>query len=393
APATAFGTVVNAPPAVIGLPTVQVGRDDTIAAPFRSVRLADPDEVQMQTVRVTVGAPANGVLTQLGQGTYDRGTGVYTVMGRADDVSAAIAALRFVPTRHQAAVDQRVATDFIIGVQDSTGAMGAPATTRIMTVQTNAAPVIRNAAACHVAVPGAAIRPFAGLLFQDADVAQVATLTIALGDPAAGTLTGTGPGRYDPATGRFTSTGTVAALTVEASRLAFTAGSGASAGMVDVVFTIDDGAGGVARDTATIEIASATVGAPRMETDPVAALFIGSAPTTVVAVAPASASLLTGTAGRDAYFLDTAGGAQSSAVTGFVGGDLLVLWGFRAGISRYSWSDDGLPGQPGRTIQVDGRGGVATSVTFVGQDAADTDRFAISSGRVGGLDYLAIAAP
>ncbi len=83
-------------------------------------------------------------------------------------------------------------------------------------------------------------------------------------------------------------------------------------------------------------------------------------------------------------------------MNGFSDGDCIVLWGFEPGRSSVTWSDDdGLPGQIGRTLRADipGAGMPTLSLTFVDQLTDDTDRFAISTGRIGGLDYLLIVSP
>lgn len=390
-PSIVSGRVVNSAPSITGLPTSQAGRDDTILSPFTGLRVTDPDGGQ-QTLRITLGNTANGVLAPLGGGAYDPRTGIYTMTGTAAEVSAAAAALRFVPTRHQAGFGQTVLTDFAATVQDGAASSGA-VLTRLSTTQTNSTPVIRNADPCFVATAGTPMRPFTGLLLQDADRGQVATLTIRI-DPLAGVLTGAGPGRYNPGTGVFTSTGTAEALTVEAGQLLFTPDRRAATGEVSVAFALDDGAGGRARDTGTIAVTGTTLGTTVPE-DLVTPLFIGPGPTNVVAVAPAGQARLTGTAGRDVFFVDGAAGQQAGTVTGFAGGDTIVLWGFRAGVSVLGWSDDdGLAGQTGRTLQADitGQGTSMTRMTFAGLGATDSDRFTITSGRVSGFDYLSVVA-
>jgi len=356
-------------------------------------------------LRITVSDPANGVLTNFGTGQYDRATGVYTVTGAA--VAVAAAAIRFVPTRHQVGLGQQVQTDLSVQVQDSGGAVGPAAVIRLTTLAADSAPVVRNAAPGQLAIPGAPIRLFTGLMLQDADAGQVETLTIQLADAGIGVLSGTGPGHFDTAFGTFTSTGTLAALTAEARHLMFTAATRSTAAEALVMLTIDDGAGGVARDTSTIAISASTLSAP-LPVAPVTAalsepivppvqLFIGSAPANIVVADPTGSGLLAGTSGRDAYFIDgSTAGLQWDTLTGFGGSDIIVLWGFQSGISSFTWLDnDGLPGHTGRTLRADmhGAGSGSTSLTFAGQAAGDTDRFAISTGRFSGLDYISIAAP
>jgi len=395
--------VANTAPAVTGLPSTEAARDDTALAPFAGIVVTDPDTGQQQTLQITFSAPAAGILSNLGSGRYDTAAGVYTVTGTAGAVMAAAAALRLTLTRHQVSLGQQVQMDLSAQVRDSAGAASAAVVTHLVTVATNAAPVIRNAAPGQAVIPGVPVRLFTGLLLQDADTGQTETLTIQFADPGAGTLRSMGPGRYDPVSGLFTSTGTLAALMAEAAGLVFTAASRAIAAETLVTITIDDGAGGVARDTSSMMVLT---GVPPPPTDVAslsarplppavipAQLFTGSAPANLVVV-PAGSNLLTGTAGRDAYFVDgNAAAPQWDTLTGFSGGDTVVLWGFRGGNSAFTWSDDDGPsGHTGRTLRADiaGVGTVTTSLTFAAQVASATDRFAISTGRFNGLDYLSI---
>lgn len=396
AAATALSVpVANTAPTLAGLPAVTAARDDTALPPFAGLVVTDPDAGQQQTLQITLSNPANGTLTNLGAGRYDASTGVYTVTGTADAVSAAAAALIFVPTRRQTSPGQQVATDFSVQVRDSTGAGGPAAVTRVTAKAINTAPSVRDAAPGQAILPGAQTRLFGGLLLQDPDLGQTETLTIRFANPAIGTLGGAGPGRYDAAAGLFTSSGTLAALTAETAGLVFT---GAQPGSTFVTITLDDGAGGTAQDTSTLTVSSGTPSVVSAAGVPPAfaptalppQLFVGSAPANVVAV-PTGSGTFAGTAGRDAYFVDCAAGPQSDVLTGFGGGDAVVLWGFRAGISTFAWSD----GTAGRTLRADisGTGAATTSLNFAARTASDTDRFAIGFGRFNGLDFLSIVSP
>lgn len=393
--------VANTAPTLAGLPATEAARDDTAFLPFAGLIASDPDPGQQQTLQITLSNPVNGTLTNLAAGRYDALAGIYTVTGTADAVMASAAGLRFVPTRHQTAPGGQVVTDLSVQIHDSAGAGSPAAVTRVTTTAANTAPVVRNAAPGQTLLAGAPARLFTGLLLQDADLGQTETLTIQFADPSIGTLRGAGPGHYEAAAGRFTSTGTLAALTDEAAALVFDAGP--CAGGTLMTITVDDGAGGVAWDTSTIAVsagnlATPVAGAPLpfAPTIPPAQLFIGSAPASLVAVS-AGSDLLAGSKGRDAYFVDgSAAGLQWDTLTGFGGGDALVLWGFRAGISTFAWSDGNDPaGRTGRTLRADipGTGAATTCLSFAGQTSSDTDRFAISTGRYAGLDFLSVMSP
>jgi len=408
APATLAALVGNTPPTLTGLPIAEAAQDDTALAAFASIGLADPDAGpntgQAQTLKIKLSNPANGTLANLGAGSYDPAMGVYTVTGTLADVTAAAAALRFIPTRHQANLGQTVPTDLSVQAQDSAGGMSPTLVIRVTAAATNTAPTVRNAAPGQPLTPGVPVRLFTGLLLQDADAGQSETLTIQFSDPAIGTLSGAGPGHIDPATGAFTSTGTLAALMAEAGRLLFTAGqsaatgaaaAGAAAAEAFETITINDGAGGIARDISVIVTSAGALPTPP-GLPAVPQLFTGPPPANSVIVNPASANLLTGTNGRDAYFIDgNASGSHWDTLIGFTGADTVVLWGFEPGRSVLTWLDsDGPPGHAGRTLRVSipGTGGT-NSLTFAGLAASDTNRFAISAGRFNGLGYLSITAP
>ena len=397
APATFAAPVVNTAPALTGLPAALAARDDTALAAFAGLVLADPDIGQLQTLTVKVSKPANGVLANPGTGAYDPATGIYTVTGTLAAIVATAAALRFVPTLHQCRLGQSVQTDLSVQVQDSLGAISPATVIRVTTAATNAMPVVHDAAPGQSITPGTPVRLFTGLMLGDADLSQMETLTIQFSDLTAGTLAGTGPGHVDLATGAFTSTGTLAALMAEAGRLRFTAARRSKAAETFVTITIDDGAGGVARDTSVVVVASApATRAPVTQAVATPQLFTGSSPANLVAVDPAGANLLAGTGGRDAYIIDgNAAGSHWNTLTAFAGSDIAILWGFQPERSVLTWSDsDGPLGHTGRILRasIPSTGGI-NSLTFAGLVASDTDRFAISTGRMNGLDYLSIVAP
>ena len=107
-------------------------------------------------------------------------------------------------------------------------------------------------------------------------------------------------------------------------------------------------------------------------------------------------NFLVGGGGNDTFFLDGRGGQVTwGTLVNFHPGDTATLWGFMGGTSTYAWADgEGAAGFTGRTLHADltGGGGVTASVTFAGLTAADTGRFSITTGAVGGSPYLAITS-
>ena len=100
--------------------------------------------------------------------------------------------------------------------------------------------------------------------------------------------------------------------------------------------------------------------------------------------------------GADTFFVDGRGGVETwSTIVNFHPGDAATIFGFHAGTSTLPWTaSDGAPGSMGATIhsELNGAGtGVNGSMTFAGIDLATVQsHFAITTGNVGGSDYLLI---
>ena len=86
-------------------------------------------------------------------------------------------------------------------------------------------------------------------------------------------------------------------------------------------------------------------------------------------------NFLSGDAGRDTFFLDGRFLVPVwSDITDWEVGEALTLWGWTAGVSKSTWSNnDGLPGFTGATLfaDIDGNGLMETAVTWTGVKIAD----------------------
>ena len=447
AAAVATVQVADTPPVLAGLPSLTSTTDDTSVAPLTSLTLADPDAGQVLSAQVMLSTAGDGLLTNLGGGQYDAALGRYQVSGPVDAVQAALRGLIFVPTAHQLAFGAARATTLMVQVSDGAGG-GAAAASGVVAYGMDTPPTIGGAVAGQVMTTTEGSLPLAGLTLADPDVGQVETLQVQV-TPGLGGLGGT-LGSYDPATSTYTAHGTVDALQADARGLVFTP---AGAGDATLAVTLDDGAGGVAWDAATtvhIQATADTAGVAQHFLQLPSAIFLANAggqqttlvgeqyngpvsylqsqliydsadPAVIVAhtdntfiksfsgfcaiqvaggrnvvdAGPGSNFIVGGT-GDDTFFLNGSQGAVTwDTITGFHLGDTVTLFGFHTGTSSLAWMDaEGAVGYTGRTIHADlaGNGGITASLTFAGTTAVDTNGYAVTTGTVGGVDYLAVTA-
>jgi len=447
AAATAIVLVADTPPVLAGLPGLTATTDDASVAPLTSLTLGDPDAGQVLSAQVVLSSAGDGLLTNLGGGQYDAALGRYRVSGTADAVQAALRGLIFLPTAHLLAFGAARVTTLAVQVSDGAGGTAAAASS-VVAHGADTPPTIGGAVAGQATTTTQGSLPLADLTLADPNVGQVETLQVQL-TPGMGGLTGN-LGSYDPAAGIYTARGTVDALQADARALVFTPGA---AGDAIFAVTLDDGAGGVARDGATTVHIRATAdmaGVAQHFLQLPGATFLANAggqqttlvgehyngpvsylqsqliydsadPAVIVAhtdnafiksfsgfcaiqvaggrnvvdAGPGSNFIVGGT-GDDTFFLNGSQGAVTwDTITGFHPGDAVTLFGFHAGTSSFAWTDaEGSAGYTGRTIHADlaGDGGITASLTFAGTTAADTDGYTVTTGTVGGVDYLAVTA-
>jgi hypothetical protein len=105
--------------------------DEVPVFPFAGVTIRDQNPNTSETVTINVISPANGTLANLGGGSYNAATGVYTISGAPTAVNAAIDGLHFTPTFQQASAGNTVVTHFVIRVGNTLGQTASDSTANL----------------------------------------------------------------------------------------------------------------------------------------------------------------------------------------------------------------------------------------------------------------------
>ena len=341
--------------------------------------------------------------------------------------------------------------DAVVSALDPSSSTGgrwtADVASSVGVVVTPPSPVLSGLAAVQDATSTMTVRPFANLHIAHAAPDGVGTLAITLGDGTLGSLVAGAGGTVSGGGSTFLATGTLAALQDAAQHLLFTA---SGAGTERFNLTVVDGIGGVVQNSDTaVAVAPSLDGAhavahnaPLPQVTDAAGqttvaegeaytgavnylqsqyIYDGAQPATIIAQTPGmfiknlaanatialqsgrnvidagvGSNVLIGGSGTDSFFVDARGGTAAwDTVANFHAGDVATIFGFRAGTSKYSWTDNaGIPGETGRTLRVDlaGNGQTSASLTFAGLDRAASSGFVLSTGQAGGVGYLTVMA-
>jgi plastocyanin len=435
-------------PTITGAVAGQTVADQATITPFSSVVIGDANIDQTETVTVTLSAPGNGTLSNLGGGSYNTTTGVFADTGSAAAVTSTLAGLVFTPTAHEVAPGQTVTTVFTISDTDTASASATNSTTSVIVTTGTITPTITGAVAGQTVTDQATITPFSGVMIGDANIGQTETVTVTLSTPGNGTLSNLGGGSYNAAAGVFTDTGSAAAVTSTLAGLVFTptAHEVAPGQTVSTIFTINDTdtASASAINSSTSVIATAvplpirnfaitdtttgvaTTSAGTAYSGPVVGLqneyiTVTTDSLAITAITPntfihtgsgddaidvshvsgtnvldgsTGSNFLVGGAGFDTFFVDDRSPSSAiwSTVSNFHSGDAATIFGITQSDFSLQWVDgQGANGYTGLTLHVTAAGVPTASLTLAGFTTADlTDgRLSVSFGSTAAFDGVA----
>ena len=268
---TVTATAVNDPPGITGAVAGQTTTDETTIRPLSGVSVSDVDVGQTETVTVTLSSPVNGTLSDVDGGTFNSGTGVYSITGTDSTVTTALDALVFTPTVHQVAPGDTVTTTFTIHATDTAGATSSNSTTTVIATAVNDPPVIAGAIAGQATTDESTIDPLSGVSVSDVDFGHTETVTVmvTLSSAANGTLSDVDGGTFNSGTGVYSITGTDSTVTTALDALVFTptAHQVAPGSSITTTFTIQATNAG----DATSSDSTTTVGVTAVNDPPVIA--------------------------------------------------------------------------------------------------------------------------
>lgn len=270
---TVVSTPFNDPTTITGIVTGQTVNDNVNISPFAGVTIADPDQpAQTINLFIVIDIYAKGEFTPASVaigGFSDFNNGLYSRVGTAAQLTAAIRALVFNPTNDRVAVGLTETTTFTIVTSDNVASLSYNADTSVISMSVNDAPIISGTVAAQAVDDSALVSPFSAVTFTDPDPGQVQTVTVTLDDAAKGVFTPaslTASGFSNSGGGMYTFTGTALAATTAIRALVFDpANDRVTVGATETTtFTIaiNDGIAATVSDTTTTVVSTSVNDAP-----------------------------------------------------------------------------------------------------------------------------------
>ncbi|MBF0155622.1 MAG: hypothetical protein HQL57_00345, partial [Magnetococcales bacterium] len=314
-------TAVNDAPSATNLTTTATFVEGAAVVALTDIVVSEVDTSEVVTASLTLSNPLTGLLTIAGGGSYDTGTGVWSVSGSVTTVNTALAAVTFVPT---ADLDQDATLTVAIADGGENGAQPLSGSVTLDVTPVNDAPTATNTAQSLTFAEDVASLALGDIVVTDGDTGEVITASLTLTDATAGTLTTTGGGAYVAGTGVWSVTGSVAVVNSALAAVAFVPATNRDTGTSLMVSIADGGENGAATLTGNI-----LLGAVAANDAPTAANLGGSlawnedaasvALTDIVVADPDSGATLTATltlSARGAGTLSTSGSATFSSDSG-----------------------------------------------------------------------------
>ena len=191
-------SVKTAPLTIGGSSAPQSGYAASKVRPFANTTISDLSGTTV-TATVKLSKAANGTLTNLGGGTYDQATGIYTITGTGAVVAQGIKGLTFVPAGNLGSSGRSERTGFTLHVTDGAGAGHS-----VQTYVNTSEPLSLYGLSPHQSTKGTtAIEPFQHVTIGEVRGGHLGALTVALSDPANGTLQNLSGGIYNAKTGVY----------------------------------------------------------------------------------------------------------------------------------------------------------------------------------------------
>lgn len=228
-----------------------------------AVIVSDPGSTV--TVTIDMSTTNLGTLTYAGSAVFSgAGTSVYMLSASAADIQAALRAVTFTPAKNAVAPGLPTVVFSVSATAANAGGTSSAWSTQttVTVTSVNDTPVIMGLAASQTVYSGASLQAFKNAVVTDPDIGQQETVTVTLGDKAAGALAASaGTGTYDAATGSYTITDSVANVQTALESLLFTS-TATYTGKVDLTVKIVDGYDATLKNTYTTSVTVGTVPPP-----------------------------------------------------------------------------------------------------------------------------------